>query len=148
MEVITEGKWRAIPCCILILVFQKILKSRPPCVAKKGANTSDSTAISLIRMLSDGPDVSLSGSPMVSPITAALCGSDPFGPRVLACSEAPAYEPIMKFDISYTINQYILIASPDKKKKKKKEGTPRDIKCLPQCTSWHYPMHHQCWTQR
>lgn len=44
-------------------------------------------------MLSDGPDVSLSGSPMVSPITAALCGSDPFGPRDLACSEAPAYNP-------------------------------------------------------
>jgi hypothetical protein len=66
-------------------------------VAKKAANTSDSTAISLIRMLSDGPDVSLSGSPMVSPITAALCGSDPFGPRDFACSEAPAYEPKMKF---------------------------------------------------
>ena len=42
-------------------------------------------------MLSDGPDVSLRGSPMVSPITAALWGSDPFGPRVLAWSEAPAY---------------------------------------------------------
>jgi hypothetical protein len=27
---------------------------------------------------------------MVSPITAALCGSDPLGPRDLACSEAPA----------------------------------------------------------
>lgn len=59
-------------------------------MAKKGANTSDSTAMSLIRMLSDGPEVSLSGSPMVSPITAALCGSEPLGPRVLACSEAPA----------------------------------------------------------
>lgn len=59
-------------------------------MAKKGANTSDSTAMSLIRMLSDGPDVSFSGSPIVSPITAALWGSDPLGPRVLACSEAPA----------------------------------------------------------
>ena len=39
---------------------------------KKGANTRDSTAMSLIRMLSDGPDVSLSGSPTVSPMTAAL----------------------------------------------------------------------------
>lgn len=63
----------------------------PPWVAKKGANTSDSTAISLISMLRDGPDVSLSGSPTVSPITAALCASDPLGPRVLACSDAPAY---------------------------------------------------------
>jgi len=69
---------------------QNILKSRPPCVAKNGAKTSDSTAISLMRMLSDGPDVSFNGSPMVSPITAALCGSDPLGPRDLACSEAPA----------------------------------------------------------
>ena len=62
----------------------------PPWVAKNGAKTRDSTAMSLIKMLSDGPDVSLSGSPIVSPITAALCGSDPFGPRVLACSDAPA----------------------------------------------------------
>ena len=30
---------------------------------KKGANTRDSTAMSLIRMFSEGPDVSLSGSP-------------------------------------------------------------------------------------
>lgn len=60
-------------------------------MAKKGANTRDSTAISLMRMLRDGPDVSLRGSPTVSPMTAALCGSDPLGPRVLACSEAPAY---------------------------------------------------------
>ena len=74
----------------LSFILQKILKRRPPCVAKKGANTSDSTAMSLMRMLSDGPDVSLRGSPMVSPITAALWGSDPLGPRVLACSEAPA----------------------------------------------------------
>ncbi|GER44109.1 catenin alpha-1 [Striga asiatica] len=37
--------------------------------------------MSLMRMFRDGPEVSLSGSPIVSPITAALCGSDPFGPR-------------------------------------------------------------------
>lgn len=81
-----------LPQCISHYLFlQKILKSRPPWVAKKGANTSDSTAMSLMRMFRDGPDVSFSGSPMVSPITAALCGSEPFGPRVLACSEAPAY---------------------------------------------------------
>jgi hypothetical protein len=34
--------------------------------------TSDRMAISFIRMLRLGPDVSLSGSPIVSPITAAL----------------------------------------------------------------------------
>lgn len=73
-----------------MLFYYQNLKRRPPWVAKKGANTSDSTAISLIRMLSEGPDVSFNGSPMVSPITAALCGSEPFGPRLLACSEAPA----------------------------------------------------------
>lgn len=66
------------------------LKNNPPWVAKKGANTNDSTAMSLIKMLSDGPDVSLRGSPIVSPITAALCGSEPFGPSNRACSEAPA----------------------------------------------------------
>jgi hypothetical protein len=62
----------------------------PPCAAKKGAKTSDSTAISLMRMLRDGPEVSLSGSPMVSPITAALCASDPLGPSDLASSDKPA----------------------------------------------------------
>jgi hypothetical protein len=40
--------------------------------------------MSLMRMLRDGPDVSLRGSPMVSPITAALWQSDPLGPRDLA----------------------------------------------------------------
>jgi hypothetical protein len=35
-------------------------------------------AESLIKMFKDGPEVSLSGSPTVSPITAALCSSDPF----------------------------------------------------------------------
>ncbi|MFS7981943.1 hypothetical protein Hanom_Chr10g00956981 [Helianthus anomalus] len=46
--------------------------------------------MSLIRMFSDGPEVSFKGSPTVSPITAALCGSDPFGPSDFACSETPA----------------------------------------------------------
>lgn len=64
--------------------LQKSLNSRPPCVAKKGANTRDSTAISLMRMFNDGPEVSFKGSPIVSPITAALCGSDPLGPKLTA----------------------------------------------------------------
>src|SRR6478752_2093860 len=42
-----------------------------------GAITSDTIDISLIRMFIDGPDVSLNGSPTVSPVTDALCGSDP-----------------------------------------------------------------------
>lgn len=46
--------------------------------------------MSLIRILSEGPEVSLSGSPIVSPITAALWAFDPFGPSDFACSETPA----------------------------------------------------------
>lgn len=109
----------------------------PPWVAKKGANTRDSTAMSFIRMLSDGPEVSFSGSPIVSPITAALCGSDPFGPRVLACSEAPAWQ-IFKFNL--ISESYILINT---------KILPLEQRlCLPQCISWHYPKHHQCWMQK
>ena len=55
---------------------------------KKGAKTRDSTAISLMRMFSDGPEVSFSGSPTVSPMTAALCASEPLPPRERACSVA------------------------------------------------------------
>ena len=36
-----------------------------------GTNTRETTVISLIRMLMDGPEVSLNGSPTVSPTTAA-----------------------------------------------------------------------------
>ena len=39
---------------------------------KRGAKTTERMAMSFIRMLSAGPDVSLSGSPTVSPVTAAL----------------------------------------------------------------------------
>jgi hypothetical protein len=35
-------------------------------------------AINLMRILRAGPEVSFNGSPTVSPITAALCSSDPF----------------------------------------------------------------------
>jgi hypothetical protein len=66
------------------------LNRMPPWVAKNGANTRDSTAMSLMRMFSEGPEVSFRGSPMVSPMTAALCGSEPFGPKALACSDTPA----------------------------------------------------------
>lgn len=55
---------------------------------KKGAKTRDSTAISLMRMFRDGPEVSFSGSPTVSPMTAALCASEPLPPRERACSVA------------------------------------------------------------
>lgn len=46
--------------------------SPPPTLRNADANTSDTIVISLISMLSEGPDVSLNGSPTVSPTTAAL----------------------------------------------------------------------------
>lgn len=45
--------------------------ARKAVLEKNPANTREKMAISLIRILSDGPDVSFSGSPTVSPITAA-----------------------------------------------------------------------------
>ena len=59
------------------------------------ANTTDTIAMSLIRIFNDGPEVSLNGSPTVSPTTLALCGSEPLPPRCpismyfLALSHAP-----------------------------------------------------------
>eukprot|EP00955_Chlamydomonas_euryale_P076870 362807-Chlamydomonas_euryale.AAC.10 len=41
-------------------------------------------------MLSEGPDVSFSGSPTVSPMTAALWQSEPLGPSSRACGVLPA----------------------------------------------------------
>jgi hypothetical protein len=46
-------------------------------VLKKPPKTSEVMAESLMRMLMDGPEVSLSGSPTVSPTTADLWASDP-----------------------------------------------------------------------
>ena len=54
--------------------------SSPPIFTNSGANTSETTVISLIKMFSDGPEVSLKGSPTVSPTTAALCCSEPLPP--------------------------------------------------------------------
>jgi hypothetical protein len=44
------------------------------------ANTRLTIVITLIRMFIEGPEVSLNGSPTVSPTTAALCGSLPLPP--------------------------------------------------------------------
>ncbi|MNV68035.1 hypothetical protein D3C71_1608640 [compost metagenome] len=41
-----------------------------------GAITRETIDISLMRIFIDGPEVSLNGSPTVSPVTEALCGSD------------------------------------------------------------------------
>jgi len=53
-------------------------KRMPPWLAKKDPKTNDVMAESLMRMLIEGPDVSFSGSPTVSPQTAALWVSSPF----------------------------------------------------------------------
>src|SRR5438445_711573 len=61
----------------------------------RGASTSVTVLSSLISTCSDGPAVSLNGSPTVSPTTPALCASDPFPPYApvsmyfLALSHAP-----------------------------------------------------------
>ena len=47
-------------------------------LSKKLAKIKLNIADNLTRMFNDGPDVSFKGSPTVSPITAALCSSDPF----------------------------------------------------------------------
>ena len=43
-------------------------------------NTMDTVDTKLIRMFREGPEVSLKGSPTVSPMTAALCCSEPLPP--------------------------------------------------------------------
>ena len=45
-----------------------------------GAITRLTIAITLMRMFIEGPDVSLKGSPTVSPTTVAVCVSDPLPP--------------------------------------------------------------------
>ena len=60
-----------------------------------GSMSSETRFITLISGLSAGPAVSLNGSPTVSPMTAALCGSEPLPPwwpssmYFLALSHAP-----------------------------------------------------------
>ena len=64
-------------------------------VMTAGRISSDTRFITLISGLSAGPAVSLNGSPMVSPMTAALWASDPLPPSLpssmyfLALSHAP-----------------------------------------------------------
>ena len=53
---------------------------RPPICTNRGANTTATMVMSLIRMLMEGPEVSLKGSPTVSPITAAACVGEPLPP--------------------------------------------------------------------
>jgi len=52
---------------------QALTNSYPPYLAMKEPKTREVIAESLTRMLMEGPEVSLSGSPTVSPTTAAAC---------------------------------------------------------------------------
>ena len=52
-------------------------ETNTPCLLRDPAMTNATTEMSLSRMLREGPEVSLKGSPTVSPTTAALCGADP-----------------------------------------------------------------------
>jgi len=56
---------------------------------KKLQKTRLRMAISLIRILREGPLVSFNGSPTVSPITAALCSSLPFFLTTLSTTSYP-----------------------------------------------------------
>ena len=55
-----------------------IWEATPPNLMNAPPKTREVIAISLIRMLIDGPLVSFIGSPTVSPTTAALCASECF----------------------------------------------------------------------
>ena len=46
-------------------------------IARVGAITKETILINLIRIFIEGPLVSLKGSPTVSPVTDALCASEP-----------------------------------------------------------------------
>ena len=61
-------------CCLLTLddVVASVLCNW----AREGAITRETIDINFIRIFIEGPDVSLNGSPTVSPVTEALCGSD------------------------------------------------------------------------
>jgi len=71
-----------IKICIISHEYQKnkLLNglTKKAVLQKNWQKTKLKIAISLIKMLRLGPEVSFKGSPTVSPITAALCSSDPF----------------------------------------------------------------------
>merc|ERR1711981_887838 len=69
-------------------LFQAFIQNGPPCALEYWAMAEPKTklmmAVSFITMFNAGPEVSLRGSPTVSPVTAFLCAAEPFrwlGPR-------------------------------------------------------------------
>ena len=63
--------------CIFQFDPRRLLDARNPVLQKNLAKTKDKIAISFTRIFNAGPDVSFIGSPTVSPMTAALCSSEP-----------------------------------------------------------------------
>lgn len=53
----------------------------PAAIGNKGTTSNATILIIFIKGLTAGSAVSLYGSPTVSPVTAALCASDPFSPK-------------------------------------------------------------------
>src|ERR1700742_1347171 len=65
--------------CVIIAcggAFGNVVSVAEAALCRCGAITSETIDINLIRIFIDGPEVSLNGSPTVSPVTDALCGSD------------------------------------------------------------------------
>src|SRR3546814_19892062 len=89
------------PCPKPVHRQKKAPRSRGPCCRldvtcySSGTSSSATMLMILIRGLIAGPAVSLQGSPTVSPVTAALCASEPLPPWLtssmyfLAFSQAP-----------------------------------------------------------
>ena len=73
-------------------IIRAIVRDEPPFAATlmiKGTISSETRLTTLIIGLRAGPAVSLSGSPTVSPMTLALCRSEPL-PRLFSGSEGSA----------------------------------------------------------
>merc|ERR1719401_1280326 len=77
------------------MAFTEVMKNPWPSLtaAKYWAKTSETMACNFITMFKAGPEVSLKGSPTVSPVTAASCAGT-FLPLRAASSEKP---PLMYF---------------------------------------------------
>ena len=77
-----------------------------PFDTKADAKISETIVITLMTMFIDGPEVSLNGSPMVSPTTAALCASEPLPPNAPASMNFLATDPQ-----EFAIGQYTIECS-------------------------------------
>src|SRR5512142_1406247 len=77
-----------------------IIKATPLPYTNSGASTSVTVASSLTSTCSDGPTVSLNGSPTVSPTTAAACAAEPL-PITLPASSISCPSSMYFFALSH-----------------------------------------------